>query len=82
VNQNEETATEMPNTLEKTFPTIALWIKSHGRIEIGRDDYSQSMARALDEGGMVWEGKTQYTTLDELLHDIETGLKEWLKENG
>jgi hypothetical protein len=82
VNQNEEAATEMPNTLEKTFPTIALWIKSHGWIEIGRDDYSQSMARALDEGGMVWEGKTQYTTLDELLHDIETGLKEWLKENG
>jgi hypothetical protein len=38
--------------------------------------------RALDEGGMVWEGKTRYATLDELLQDLEKGLAAWLKESG
>jgi hypothetical protein len=31
---------------------------------------------------MVWEGKTEYATLGELLHDVEAGLAEWLEENG
>jgi hypothetical protein len=52
-----------------------------GWIEIGQDDYRRSMVRALDEGGIVWEGKTKYATLDELLRDLETGLANWMKEN-
>ena len=68
--------------IETTFPLIADWVQSSGWIEIGRDDDSRSMVRALDEGGMVWEGKTKYATLDELLQDLEKGLATWLKENG
>lgn len=39
------------------------------------------MVRALDEGGMVWEGKVKYATLDELLQDLEAALSDWMNEN-
>ena len=49
---------------------------------MGQDNYSRSMVRALDIGGMIWEGKTKYASLDELLRDLESGLATWLEENG
>jgi hypothetical protein len=67
---------------EQTYPAIAHWIDSWGWIEIGQDGYSRSMARALDEGGMVWEGKAKYPSMDELLRDLEKGLSRWLEKNG
>jgi len=48
---------------------------------MGQDDYSRSMVRALDIGSMIWEGKTQYASIDELLRDLENGLAAWLEEN-
>src|SRR4051812_37993599 len=36
----------------ETYPNIARWVKD-GWIEIGRNDYSTSMIRVLDEGGMI-----------------------------
>lgn len=69
-------------TLEQVYPNIAQWVKSCGWIEIGQDDCSRSMVRALDIGGMVWEGKAMYTSLDELLRDLENGLIAWQEENG
>lgn len=64
------------------YPSIAEWVDSYGWLEIGQDEYSRSMVRALNEGGMVWEGKTKYKTLDALFHDLELGLSKWLEENG
>jgi len=65
----------------QTYPAIAHWVESYGWIEMGQDDYSRSMVRALDIGGMIWEGKTQYASIDELLRDLENGLAAWLEEN-
>jgi hypothetical protein len=42
-----------------------------------RDECSRSLVRALDGGGMVWEGKEEYTTLDEALQAMEDALSEW-----
>jgi hypothetical protein len=39
------------------------------------------MVRALDEGGTVWEGKTNYPNLDDLFRDLEKGLSAWIKDN-
>lgn len=75
-------AAKAQTALEQTCPSIAQWVESYGWIEIGQDDYSRSMVRALDIGGMVWEGKTKYASLDELLRDLENGLANWLNENG
>jgi SOS-response transcriptional repressor LexA len=64
------------STAEKKYPHIARWIMD-GWVELGQTDCSRSMARALDEGGMVWEGKTSYTGLDELLRDLDQGIARW-----
>jgi hypothetical protein len=77
-NKREEAQT----TFEQVYPNIAQWVKFRGWIEMGQDDCNRSMARALDIGGMVWEGKAKYASLDELLHDLENGLIAWQEENG
>ncbi len=69
-------------SFEPTYPSITRWVKSYGWVEIGQlDSYSASMARALDEGGLVWEGEAEYAALDDLLRDLEAGLSGWFAEN-
>jgi hypothetical protein len=38
----------MTTPFEKAYPNIAHWVKTHGWIEIGQDDYSKSFVKALD----------------------------------
>jgi hypothetical protein len=52
----------------------------HGWIEIGQNHMSRSFVRALDEGGLVWEGQEDYATLDDALQDLEAGLAAWMRE--
>jgi len=66
----------MTNPFEEAYPNIARWVTTYGWIEIGQDDYSRSFVRALDEGGMVWEGSDDYETLDEAMQALEAGLAE------
>ena len=61
---------------EDTYPHIAEWVQDHGWIEIGHDEHSTSFVRALDIGGLVWEG-----SLDEAFQDLEAGLTEWMRQN-
>jgi hypothetical protein len=70
-----------PDSLETRYPNIAAWVQD-GWIEIGRDDYSRSFVRALDIGGMVWEGEAEYPTLDAALHALDAGIAAWLDEHG
>ena len=51
--KTESRKTEADNFTEK-YPNIAGWIMD-GWIEIGRNGYSTSIIRVLDEGGLVWE---------------------------
>ena len=67
----------MASSFEESYPNIANWVKSHGWIELGQDEYSSSLVRALNEGGMVWEGRTHYGTLDEAFGALEMALAEW-----
>ena len=53
-----------------------------GQIEIGQDDDSQSFVRALDMGGMVWEGKPKYKSVDAALDDLEAALEKIIEEIG
>jgi hypothetical protein len=52
----------------------------YGWTEIGQHAMSRSCIRALDDGGLVWEGQAQYPTLDAALQDLETGLATWMQE--
>lgn len=69
-------------SVDEHFPNIARWVNEFGWIEIGQDDYSQSFLRALDTGGMVWEGKAEYASLDDALHALDKALGKRMEENG
>lgn len=56
-------------------PDITRWVMTQDWIEIGPDAYRPSFVRALDEGGMVWEGVMSYPTLDTALHALDTALQ-------
>jgi len=64
---------------ETNYPHVARWVREFGWIAIGQDIYSRSMVRALDIGGMIWEGKSRYATLDALLQDLDQALAAWFK---
>ena len=72
---------EVATSLERSYPNITNWVKSRGWIELGPDHYSPSLVRALDEGGMVWEGSAHYGTLDEAFDALETALAEWMEQS-
>jgi len=62
---------------EKTYPNISSWVRFSGWIEIGQYDHLCSFVRALDDGGMVWEGDDDYETLDKALQALDDGIAEW-----
>jgi hypothetical protein len=74
-------STPSPDSFEACYPNITAWVQD-GWIEIGRDDYSRSFVRALDIGGMVWEGESEYPTLDAALCALGAGIAAWLEEHG
>jgi len=47
----------MAQSSDATYPTVARWVKDFGWLEIGQEHMRRSCIRALDEGGMVWEGQ-------------------------
>jgi hypothetical protein len=70
-------------SFEQSYPFVSKWVKERGWIEIGElDGYRRAMVRALDEGGLIWEGKLDYASLDDLLADLERGLAHWYEEHG
>jgi hypothetical protein len=72
----------MSNSFEADYPAIAEWVDSFGWLELGNDGQSDSLIRALDEGGLIWESKKKHKTLDEALRACEQALAEWIEENG
>ncbi len=66
---------------ENNYPAITYFAKYHGWVEIGLDGVSSSLVRAIDEGGLVWEGKQNYKNLDDALMDLEVYLHQYMLEN-
>jgi hypothetical protein len=70
-------------SFEDQYPNIARWVYEHeGYIEIGyaSDSPLTSFVRALDHGGMPWEGEDEYKSLDDALLDLEVNIGEYLEE--
>jgi hypothetical protein len=72
----ESTDRTPPSTtpIDDSYPQLANWVFERGWIEIGSDEYSRSFIRVLDSGGMVWEGKTHYPSIDSALRAANTAL--------
>jgi hypothetical protein len=49
------------------YPYLSAWVIERGWIELGSDEYSGSMIRILDSGGLVWESDEWYPSLDAAL---------------
>ena len=65
-----------PNSFEARFPNVAGWAQD-GWIELGPTDWSRSFIRVMDEGGLVWEGKTKYSSIDDAFADAEQVIEAW-----
>lgn len=74
----------MAISLDELYPHTAYFVDAIGWIEMGRDEDSPltSFIRAIDAGGMVWEGEDAYETLDAAFQDLEQGISEWMEETG
>jgi hypothetical protein len=69
-------------SLGSSVPTTAQWASGYGWVEFGIDGRDRPFARALDEGGQVWEGEGGYGSLDDALQDMEEGLARFMEEAG
>lgn len=72
----------MSPTFEACYPNITRWIEVQGWIALGADEYSHSLVRCLDPGGMVWESRAEHTTLTQALHALEIELEPIIEEYG
>jgi hypothetical protein len=70
----------MPAAFAQAYPHLSRWVQGYGWIEVGQDHYSRSLVRVLDEGGMIWESATRYTSLDEALREAEEAVAQWMRE--
>jgi hypothetical protein len=70
----------MQTSFSEIYPNITHWIDSLGWVEIGQDEYSKSLVRLLNEGGMVWESNGTHRAIDDALQALEIELVEILKE--
>jgi hypothetical protein len=64
------------------YPNIANWVRAGGWIEMGPAGLSTSFVRALDEGGMVFEGIAKYPTIDDAFRALDAGIAAWIDEHG
>lgn len=63
------------------YPSITRWINEQGWIEIGQDENSESLIRAIDEGGLVWKSSEKQTTINDALYALENYLEKWFEES-
>jgi hypothetical protein len=69
-------------SFEGRYPSLAAWIAQDGWIELGYEPNTNTYARALDEGGMIWSGGRRTETIDEWLASLEAGVGEFLDDQG
>ena len=66
--------------IDQQYPTVAFWVRKAGWIEIGQIDGYHFAARALDEGGMIFEAN-DLQSLDDALSVLEEDIAAWLERH-
>lgn len=62
------------------FPNIHQWVDQGDTVELGWEENTDSLVRALDEGGLVWESPDNLS-LDEALQRLDNFLEKYFEEN-
>jgi hypothetical protein len=70
-----------PILVAAAYPAIARWVDDCGWIEIGYSEASTGFIRALDIGGLIWEGKDAYPSLDAALAALDAALARWMAKH-
>ena len=65
----KQVATAAMSDFSQQYPHLTWWVENQGYFEIGADDYSQSLLRILDPGGMYFE----YTASDSIDFALAAG---------
>ena len=63
------------------YPALTDFLDNDGRLEIGYIYELGVSVIAFDEGGVVWEGKENYESLEALLEEAEQAIKAWISKN-
>jgi hypothetical protein len=59
-------------TFEQQYPNLTAWIRAYdGWIAIGQDEMSHSLVRVLNPGGLVWESRKTYASIDDALAEAD-----------
>lgn len=61
------------------YPNITFWVQGGNWVEIGPDGNRTSFVRALDEGGMFFEGRAKYPSMDAAMRALDEGIARALK---
>jgi hypothetical protein len=83
---NEATGSEqvmgknIKSSVSASYPHLWRWVREFGRVEIGYCRQTRSFIRVVDAGGMVWQGRRSYRTLEAALADAEAGIARWMKD--
>ncbi len=73
---------ESDSDLAVRYPNVNVWVLGGGWVEIGQNHRNGPFARAMDEGGQIWEGKRKYRSLEEVLKALDRGIADWLETHG
>ena len=71
-----------PRSFADRYPNLAFWVAERGWIEFGRHPDTDSFARVMDEGGLIWAGGSSNETMEALLRAMEDGLKAFREMHG
>jgi len=77
----ESHTTPIRAPLNTHYPDLAGWVMGTGWVVLGKTLRGDSMGTAMNESGVVWEGKEGYKNFEELLQDLEKGIRKWKDEN-
>ena len=67
----------MSGAIAEQFPNVAGWAED-GWIELGPSEWTRSFIRVMDEGGMVWEGKESYGSIEEAFAEAERAIEAYV----
>lgn len=74
-------ANQSQEMFAERYPHVSEWTLGGGWVEIGQSGNWLSFIRALDEGGLVWEGAAEYTSLDQAMEALDAGIAAWNDAN-